>query len=441
MLWHSVFLQVTNYEVLSNIRLLTITHPDTMSLLQNKYFHISIYRDHELEAFYDTDPTNRRKIIYAHLMIHLLPALLALVFFYFMLEGQLLIFIGVFVFIFYAAVILETVTYLYPKSRQFYKKHLKWILIPLFLLLGVAGYWVGAHLGGKGLSETESSLIGIDVLFRGFALSMGAFVWAYLGLSHVFTASRELFTRRAEIESEIEFATEVQNRILQDISVEHDSTRAYACSIPANELGGDYFELSQIENNLFATVGDISGHSFGAGLLMTMTKSALQTHLEYGQDPADIMQRLNRMLLRQSDRSMYATMVFLKLDLVHNHALLCNAGHLPVFHYSKSTGKLEKRYQKGIGLGITKQANYNNLEFSTEEGDLIILYSDGLIETRDEQMNVRESRFFEDLLHQLITHQPDEEPEELAKSIMQKVQSEDFSDRMEDDTTLILIRV
>ena len=412
-----------------------------MSLFQNKYFHISIYRDRELEAFYDTDPANRRKIIYAHLMIHLLPALLALVFFYFMLEGQLLIFISVFVFVFYAAVILETVTYLYPKSRQFYKKHLKWILIPVLLFLGVAGYWVGEYIGEKGLSETESSLISIDVLFWGFALSMGAFVWAYAGLSHVFAASRELYTRRAEIESEIEFATEVQNRILQDISVEHGGTRAYACSIPANELGGDYFELTRIENNLFATVGDISGHSFGAGLLMTMTKSALQTHLEYGQDPSEIMQRLNRMLLRQSDRSMYATMVFLKLDMEKKSALLCNAGHLPVYHYSKKSGKLEKRYKKGIGLGITERAEYKNLEFQSEKGDLIILYSDGLIETRDEQMHIRESQYFEDLLHQMITDHQDEAPEELTKLIMEKVKSDDFSDSMEDDATLILIRV
>ncbi len=412
-----------------------------MSLFQNKYFHISIYRDRELEAFYDTDPANRRKIIYAHLMIHLLPALLALVFFYFMLEGQLLIFISVFVFVFYAAVILETVTYLYPKSRQFYKKHLKWILIPLFLLLGVAGYWVGEFIGENILNETESSLIGIDVLFWGFALSMGAFVWAYLGLSHVFAASRELFTRRAEMESEIEFATEVQNRILQDISVEHDGTRAYACSIPANELGGDYFELARIDNNLFATVGDISGHSFGAGLLMTMTKSALQTHLEYRQDPSEIMHRLNNMLLRQSDRSMYATMVFLKLNLEKKNAVLCNAGHLPVYHYSRKSGKLEKRYQKGIGLGITQKAEYKNLEFSAEEGDLIILYSDGLIETRDEQMNIRESRYFEELLHQKISNHQDEGPKELTKSILEKVQSDDFSDTMEDDATLILINV
>ena len=405
-----------------------------MSLFQNKYFHISIYRDHELEAFYDTDPANRRKIIYAHLMIHLLPALLAMLFFYFVLEGQYLIYVGGIILVFYAAVILETITYLYPKSRELYKKYLKWILIPLMLPLGFLGYWVGSSFG-------EPEITGIEIILGGIFLSMGAFVWAYVGLSHVFAASRELYTRRAEIESEIEFATEVQNRILQDISVEHHGTRAYACSIPANELGGDYFELNRIDTNLFATVGDISGHSFGAGLLMTMTKSALQTHLEYRQDPAEIMQRLNRMLLRQSDRSMYATMVFLKLDLENKSALLSNAGHVPVFHYNRKSGKLEKRYQKGIGLGITNKANYKNLEFSVEEGDLIILYSDGLIETRDEQMQIRESQYFEDLLLQMITNHWDETPQKLAESILEKVKSDDYSDSMEDDATLILIKV
>jgi len=147
------------------------------------------------------------------------------------------------------------------------------------------------------------------------------------------------------------------------------------------------------------------------------------------------------MLLRQSDRSMYATMVFLKLDLEKKSTVLSNAGHLPVFHYNKKSGKLEKRYQKGIGLGITKKANYKNLEFSTEEGDLIILYSDGLIETRDEQMQIRESHYFEDLLLQSITNSRHEAPQELAESILEKVKSDDFSDSMEDDATLILIKV
>ncbi|TVR13662.1 MAG: serine/threonine-protein phosphatase [Balneolaceae bacterium] len=405
-----------------------------MSLFQNKYFHISIYRDHELEAFYDTDPVNRRKIIYAHLMIHLLPALLALVFFYFILEGKYLIYIGGLILVFYAAVILETATYLYPKSREFYKKYLKWIIIPLMLPLGYFGYWVGSSFG-------ETTITGIEIILGGIFLSMGAFVWAYVGLSHVFSAARELYTRRAEIESEIEFATEVQNRILKDISVEHDGTEAYACSIPAKELGGDYFELTRINNNLFATVGDISGHSFGAGLLMTMAKSALQTHLEYRDDPSEIMQRLNGMLLRQSDRSMYATMIFLKLNLEKRSAVLCNAGHLPVFHYSRKSCTLEKRYHKGIGLGITEMASYKNLKFSADEGDLIILYSDGLIETRDEQMQIRESHYFEDLLLQMIKNHPDSSPKDLTKSIFEKVKSDDFSDSMEDDSTLILIKI
>lgn len=402
-----------------------------MSLFQNKHVHFSIYRDHELEAFYDAEPANRRKIIYAHLMIHLLPALIAMIFFYFLLEGEYFIYIGGIIFVFYAVVILETVSYLYPKSREFYKKHLKWIIILVLPIMAFGGYRVGAFLGE----------IGIDVFLWSIFLWMGVSVWTYIGLSYVFSAARELYTRRAEIESDIEFATEVQNRILQDISVEHDGTRANACSIPANELGGDYFELTRINNNLFATVGDISGHSFGAGLLMTMTKSALQTHLEYRQDPSEIMQRLNRMLLRQSDRSMYATMVFMKLDLDNKNAVLCNAGHLPVYHYSKESGKLDKRYKKGIGLGISQKSEYKNLEFSADQGDLIILYSDGLIETRDEQMHVRESNYFEDLLHQMITSHQDKEPEELTKSILERVKSDDFSDSMEDDATLIVIKV
>ncbi len=409
-----------------------------MSLLNNKY--ISLYRDIELEAFYDIDLKHRRKIIFAHMMIHLFPLLLVSVYFWQYTDLQFAkIAIGIGV-ICYFAVIAETVSYLFPSSRQFYKKNMAWIYIPLVLICGVGGYFVGYELMDMNIELDRGLLSGLSNIAAAVFFISISFIWAHVGLSQIFSASRAIYKRKAAMEADIRFATEVQNRILKDIAVEQNSTRAYACSLPANELGGDYFELVIHDNQLFASIGDISGHSFGAGLLMAMTKSALQTHLEYNKNPSRIMAALNSMMLEQTDRAVYATMTMLKVDLAEQKATLCNAGHLPVIQIQEKDGEMIYRHRKGIGLGITRNAEYSNLEFTVNKGDLLLLYSDGLIETRDDELQIRDSGFFEKIVQDSISN-GNQSPKEITSQVLTRVNESDHSKEMEDDSTIIVIKV
>lgn len=404
----------------------------------NKLF--SIYRDTELEAFYDISLKDRRKIILAHMMIHLFPLLLVGIYFWQHTDFQYARIAFGLGGLFYLALIAETVTYLFPSSREIYKKYIYWFLIPLVIASGIGGYYVGKELMVINIELNREILQGIvSIAVTVFFISI-AFMWSHIGLSQISQASRAIYKRKSAMEAELRFATEVQNRILKDVSIEQNGIRAYACSHPANELGGDYFELANHDDHLFASIGDISGHSFGAGLLMTMSKSALQTHLEYNRDPSEIMALLNKMMLNQTDRSMYATMTLLKLDPVDHKALICNAGHLPVIQIQKSDNELIQRHHKGLGLGISGEVRYSNMEFTVAKGDLLILYSDGLIEIRDEAMQIRDSEFFENIVKESINDK-NSSPDEIATEILGKVKEMDHSSQMEDDSTIIVIRV
>ena len=406
-----------------------------MSLFNNKYIQFSFYRDADLEAFYDIDSKYRRSIIFSHMMIHFLPVLLIMVYFWAFVGDELIWQVLSVTLVFYALIIIETTAYLFPSTRKVFKRYLPWFFVPLIIIGGFFGYIVGLESfdAESGFNEKLAFIIGV---FGGF----GMFIWTYMGMSLILKASRAIYSKKAEIEADVRFATEVQERILEDVSIEHHLSKAYAASVPANELGGDFFELSRHDESFFACIGDVSGHSFGAGLLMTMTKSALQTHLEYNHNPSDVIGALNGMFLKQSDRAMYATMCLLKLDLSTQTAKLCNAGHLPILHYMKEEGEFEYRYKKGLGLGMINKANYENLEFSVNEGDLLFLYSDGLIETRDEESKIRDADFFEQIIKRSV-EQPFEHLSELLNLIYEDVEAADSSDKFEDDATLIIIEV
>ena len=405
-----------------------------MSLFNNKYIQFSLYRDADLEAFYDIDPKYRRSIIFAHMMIHFLPVLVAVMFIREYWGNTYTLQIWLASLIFYTAIILETVAYLYPKSRVLFKRIFPFLLIPIAMVFGYAGFIIGTDF------FNSDSLRQMSTYSAGIAVGFGVFIWTYFGMSLILKASRAIYTKKAAIEADVRFATEVQKRILEDVAIEHNSTSAFVMSVPANELGGDFFELSLSEDTILACVGDVSGHSFGAGLLMTMTKSSIQTHLEYNRDPSEITKAINGMFLKQSDRAMYATMTMLKLDTSSRNAEVCNAGHLPVLHYVAATGELETRRNKGLGLGMIDKAEYSNLQFSVDKGDLLFLYSDGLTETRDENSKVRDAEFFEQIIKQKLANSI-KDPSELTSAILKDTEESDYSDRFEDDATLMVIKV
>lgn len=406
-----------------------------MSLFNNKYIQFSLYRDADLEAFYEIESKYRWSIIFAHMMIHFLPVLLIMVYFWGYFGDQFIWQVLFVTLLFYALIILETTAYMFPSTRHIYKRYFPWFLIPLVILGGYGGYIIGS----EGII-TESEISRPDAFFAGIFGGFGIFVWTYLGMSLILKASRAIYTKKAAIEADVRFASEVQKRILEDVYIEYNSSEAYATSVPANELGGDFFELSRHDETLFACIGDVSGHSFGAGLLMTLTKSSLQTHLRYNHDPSKIMNALNELFLKQSDRSMYATMSLLKVNLSENQAELCNAGHLPLYHYIADDNRFQTQYKKGLGLGLVVNVEYENLQFPVNKGDLLFLYSDGLIETRDEQSKIREIKFFEQILFRAIQH-PFDGPKELSKHIFKEVQHADYSNTFEDDATLTIIQI
>jgi len=404
-----------------------------MSFFNNGYVQISLYRDVDLEAFYEIDPKYRRSIIFAHMMIHFLPVLLVVLFLREFWGDEYTSYIWSASLLFYAAIILETIAYMYPLSRKLFKRLFPWFFIPIAILGGYAGYLIGneAFSSNSGISLVEN-------LSAGIAVGFGTFIWTYLGMSLILKASRAIYTKKAAIEADVRFATEVQKKILQDVNMEYESICAYAKSVQANELGGDFFELTRRNDTIFACVGDVSGHSFGAGLLMTMTKSALQTHLEYNHDPASIASALNKLFLNQSDRSMYSTMSLLKYNASTRKAVLCNAGHLPVFHYCREHDTIEERYEKGLGLGLICSAGYKNQEFEVQKGDLLFFFSDGLVEIRDENGNIRDMDTFKQILD-LSIRQHYSSIAKLNEIIFKEVRNNDYADKFEDDATLIIL--
>lgn len=404
----------------------------------------SLFRDTDFEAFYNVELRYKLQVIAAHMTLFLLPALVSFIYLAafespeFMRSGITVITA------FYLGFIAEATFYLFLRTREFYKKFM-WIITAGIMFTGfLLGFYVGSFINyshdelplvEQGILPLLSSL---DPSSRQMIVLIGSFGLTYLGIWFFLRTSHNLYRQASLVNAEIRFAAEVQKRILSGSEIRVDGLTASAESISAAELGGDFYELSEHDGSLIASVGDISGHGFGAGLLMATTRSALQTHLRYKKDLAEIMHALNHLLLEQSDRRMFATLMLARIHPGSLQVELCNAGHIPAYHFQKHTGTLVTRYIRGNGLGITSRSEYQVLVFSMEPGDLLIMCSDGYTETRNRAGKMHKASHFEERLLQVcLTHSG--HMQELRNALDQAL-FPNAVNKPEDDATLIVIQ-
>jgi serine phosphatase RsbU (regulator of sigma subunit) len=166
---------------------------------------------------------------------------------------------------------------------------------------------------------------------------------------------------------------------------------------PAAEVGGDFFQvIPQAEGSALIIVGDVSGKGLKAAMTVSLIVGTLRTLAEYGQQPAEILQGLNRRLVGRIDGGFVTCLV---LFLAANgDAIIANAGHLPPFRDGK-----ELPVAGSLPLGISSKPDYDELVFRLHENETLTVYTDGIIEAR----NAKGELFGFDRLSEILAARPD----------------------------------
>ncbi|MCB2199865.1 SpoIIE family protein phosphatase [bacterium] len=205
---------------------------------------------------------------------------------------------------------------------------------------------------------------------------------------------------KERLEREVQIAREIQVRLLPAVIPQPDGFEIDARSVPALEVGGDYYDVIDLGKNktLFA-LGDVSGKGVGAAILMSNLQANL--HVLSSQDiPLEtVVGELNRQIYRNSTPEMFITFFVGVIDLEKRVLTYVNAGHdLPALIRDGEVYDLE---EGGMLLGVMTDVSYQAGRFELEPGDLIVCNSDGLTEA----MNEDEVEFGRDRLLECIrTH-------------------------------------
>ncbi|KYD03338.1 PP2C family protein-serine/threonine phosphatase [Bacillus atrophaeus] len=236
-----------------------------------------------------------------------------------------------------------------------------------------------------------------------------------------------------EIKSEIEIAANVQQTLLETKIPQEEALDIGAISVPAKQMSGDYYHFVRDKESINIAIADVIGKGIPAALCMSMIKYAMDSLPETGIHPSQVLKNLNRVVEQNVDPSMFITMFYANYNMKSHKFTYASAGHEPGFYYCKKENKFYDLTAKGLVLGISQDFDYDEYEQHLDEGDMIVLFSDGVTECRSED------GFLERLdIQKLIEEHMCCPAQEMVQNIYESLlKLQDF--QLHDDFTLIVL--
>ncbi len=190
---------------------------------------------------------------------------------------------------------------------------------------------------------------------------------------------------RLRMREEIDYARKIQLSMLPQTAPQLPWIDLAAASLPATEVGGDYYEYFKLnESQLVLVIGDVSGHGLASGLLLSGVRSCLYLLEEDLATPERVFERLNHMVRRTTDKRTYMTLLCALLDRDAGMMTLVSAGHPPVLVRDAKTGRFEEVGEGAPPLGTFLEWRYETVQRPIAPGDLLVFFTDGLIEARND---------------------------------------------------------
>ncbi|GGG24910.1 phosphoserine phosphatase RsbU [Lysinibacillus alkalisoli] len=218
---------------------------------------------------------------------------------------------------------------------------------------------------------------------------------------HYGMAMREhqsLLQKQAEIQMEMNIAANVQKTMLKTPIPSDMTIDIGMLSKPLKNVNGDYVHFIDDKKYISVAVTDVVGKGVPAALCMSMVKFGLESMEEYAHDPEHVLGVLNRIVERNVDDSMFISMFYGCYLREWGLFYYASAGHEPAFLYRAEENKFYDLEAKGMLLGIVPTTKYKRSEVLLEDGDIIVIVTDGVTEFRRDD-TVDERQVVASLIH------------------------------------------
>lgn len=247
---------------------------------------------------------------------------------------------------------------------------------------------------------------------------------------------------KERLESELEIAREVQNQLFpKDVPFTRTLELKGVCN-PARMVSGDYYDFMSIsENKLAFAIGDVAGKGISAALLMAAIQSTMRTQMSmplngatHDFSTAALVSNLNKQLYATTSPEKYATFYFALYDEATHSLSYTNAGHLsPILLRGSDFQMMDST---GTVVGAFPIARYGEKSIPLEHGDILVAYTDGIVEPE----NAYGEMFGEERLKDLLVKYANTDSSEIIARTMEAVVEWTGEGELQDDMTMVVAR-
>jgi sigma-B regulation protein RsbU (phosphoserine phosphatase) len=251
------------------------------------------------------------------------------------------------------------------------------------------------------------------------------------------------YMRGKHMEEELTLARRVQYDLFPSEDSLVSSLQFAAKCVPAYQVGGDLYDVFEMDDGEVGMVlGDVSGKGLPAALLMGVVQGAVRASSVTGAAARHehAAERLNQLLCMKTARERFVSLFWCYFDRRVSMLRYVNAGHLPPLLIRQDRGGKQKVIRLdsgGVVLGLLPGARYTQAEVQVEPGDLLIVFSDGILEAA----NSKDEEFGEKGVLDSVARNWERQPREVCGAILADVRTFLGKELPQDDQTLLVIRL
>ncbi len=247
---------------------------------------------------------------------------------------------------------------------------------------------------------------------------------------------RRTLLEKERLESELALARQIQQRLLPTIPPDVPGLQLAGISVPAREVGGDYYDFLPLsDGRLLVVMADVSGKGAPAALLMSSVRASLHSMLDDDTELAHLTARLNKFVHSSTSPSEFVTLFVGLIDGHTGRLAYVNAGHEYPFLIRRE-GRLERLTEGGLMLGAFPDIRYTEAVVHLDPGDALFLFTDGLTDAYGPE----EQMFGEERCEECLRTHGSRAPEQLLHATLSSVDGFVRGAEAVDDITLLAVR-
>jgi sigma-B regulation protein RsbU (phosphoserine phosphatase) len=243
-------------------------------------------------------------------------------------------------------------------------------------------------------------------------------------------------TQLQVLERDLELAAKVQKQLLPQVLPILTNIQVAVHTEPAHIVSGDYFDFFEYpDKSQGMAVADVMGKGLPASMLMSKLQAWLHILGPEHNELQSLASRLNELLRYNLTLIRFISLFLIKLDSTSKTLHYCNAGHNPAIWWNSSTKTVQLLRPTGPAIGLSHTSEFSSKRIQLDSGDLILIYTDGIVEARDEHSE----EFGQKRIENFIKENNFKSAKDFLNDFKETFKK--FTKHIQDDITLLILKV